>query len=457
MERRQKLTVRELIILASMLFGMFFGAGNLIFPVYMGQLAGQNVWQASAGFIVTGVGLPLLGVAALGLSRSNSLMELSGKVGRRYGIFFTCALTLTIGPFFAVPRCATVSFEVGVAPLMGENLPGAALAVFSLVFFGAVLWFSLRPSGILTWIGKIINPVFLLFLGMLVAAALISPLGSAAEIRPEGVYAETPFLSGCLEGYNTMDALAALLFGVVVVDVIRGLGVQDESAIAMNTVKAGIFSCALMALIYAAATLVGAQSRGEFPLFANGGTALAALSHHYFGRAGGIILAVIVTMACLKTSIGLVTSCSETFRAMFPKGPSYNFWAVGFSAAAFLIANTGLNTILSYSAPVLMFLYPLAITLILLTLAGRFYENDRAVYAAVTVCTLPAAVLDFLRFLPGELKAAVGIEPLLSAAEKYVPFLDMGFAWVCPAVLGLVIGLAIHFYKKSRRKADLAE
>ena len=135
MERKQKLTARELTVLASMLFGMFFGAGNLIFPVHMGQLAGQNVWQAIIGFTVTGVGIPLLGVAALGISRSSSLMELSSRVGRRYGVFFTCALSLTIGPFFAVPRCATVSYAVGIAPMMGERDSGLWLTVFSLAFF----------------------------------------------------------------------------------------------------------------------------------------------------------------------------------------------------------------------------------------------------------------------------------------------------------------------------------
>ena len=136
------LKLRQVLLVASMLFGMFFGAGNLIFPASMGQLAGGNLWQASAGFLITGVGLPLLGVAALGISRAEGLLELSSRVSRGYGLFFTCLLYLTIGPFFAIPRCATVSYTVGVQQL----LPGAdqrlALALFSLVFFGAVLFFS---------------------------------------------------------------------------------------------------------------------------------------------------------------------------------------------------------------------------------------------------------------------------------------------------------------------------
>ena len=167
----QKLTWRQLAAVGSMLFGLFFGAGNLIFPVAMGQLAGRNLWAAAAGFLITGVGLPLLGVAALGLSRESGLLALSSRVGRGYGLAFTCALYLTIGPFFAIPRCATVSYTVGIAPLVPGG--GAALGVFSLAFFAVVLFFSLRPGELLTWIGKVLNPLFLCFLAVLVVRALV--------------------------------------------------------------------------------------------------------------------------------------------------------------------------------------------------------------------------------------------------------------------------------------------
>ena len=161
----KKLRFRELIFVASMLFGMFFGAGNLIFPASMGQLAGSNMWQAAAGFLITGVGLPLLGVAALGISREESLLELSSRVGKRYGLFFTCALYLAIGPFLAIPRCSTVSFTVGVERILPAEMQTAALALFSAVFFAAVLFFSLRPGEILTWVGKVLNPALSLSSG----------------------------------------------------------------------------------------------------------------------------------------------------------------------------------------------------------------------------------------------------------------------------------------------------
>ena len=271
----KKLTFREIILVASMLFGMFFGAGNLIFPASIGQMAGRSLWLASAGLLITGVGLPLLGVAALGLSREEGLLELSSRVGRRYGLFFTCALYLTIGPFFAIPRCATVSYTVGLERMLPQTGQTLALALFSLAFFGAVLFFSLRPGEILTWIGKVLNPLFLLFLGVLVVRALLSPLGDIAQIDPMGTYQSAPFSTGLLEGYNTMDALAGLAFGIVVVDAIRGLGVKEPGEVAKNTVLAGVFSSVLMGLIYVLVTVVSAQSRGAFEASSNGGEALA--------------------------------------------------------------------------------------------------------------------------------------------------------------------------------------
>ena len=412
----KKLSLRQLITVATMLFGLFFGAGNLIFPASMGQLAGSNLWWASAGFLITGVGLPLLGVAALGISREEGLLELSSRVGKGYGLFFTCLLYLTIGPFFAIPRCATVSYTVGIQQLLPQG-GAVALAVFSLLFFGAVLFFSLRPGEILTWVGKVLTPLFLCFLAVLVLRALSAPMASVADIPPAGSYRDAAFSTGLLEGYNTMDALASLAFGIIVVNAIRSLGVREPGAVARDTVRAGVFSSLLMAVIYLLVTVVGAQSRGQLEISANGGEALAQIAGHYFGSAGAVILAATVTIACLKTAVGLVTSCSETFVKIFPGGPSYRVWAVTFSLVSFLIANLGLNTILAYSTPVLMFLYPLSIVLILLTLGGRLFGNHPAVLRWSIGCTMVAAVFDLLRTLPTQAQAALHLEPVVALAE----------------------------------------
>ena len=446
---KRSLNRKETVFVASMLFGMFFGAGNLIFPVSMGQLSGNNMWQAAAGFLITGVGLPLLGVAALGISREDGLMGLSSRVGRRYGKFFTCILYLTIGPFFAIPRCATVAYTVGVERIIPDSMQTAVLAVFSLLFFAAVLFFSLRPGEILTWIGKVLNPLFLLFLGLLVIRALLSPMGSISGAAPEGAYAAGAFYQGFLEGYNTMDALAGLAFGIIVVNVIRDLGVENPGDVAKNTVRSGILSSVLMAVIYVLVTVVGAQSRGVFPPSSNGGEALALIAGHYFGPAGAVILAAAVTLACLKTAVGLITSCGETFQKIFPKGPSYRKWAVLFSTLSFLIANLGLDAIVSWSKPVLLFLYPLAITLILLTLFGRLFGNDGRVYRWVTGFTAAAAAVDFINALPGQVLSALRLEKTAEAVRDFLPFAENGFGWICPALLGLVIGILYCAYKKS--------
>lgn len=432
-----------------MLFGMFFGAGNLIFPASMGQLAGRNLWLASVGFLITGVGLPLLGVAALGISREEGLLELSSRVSKGYGLFFTCLLYLTIGPFFAIPRCATVSYTVGIQRMLPETGQNLALAVFSLVFFGAVLFFSLRPGEILTWIGKVLNPLFLCFLAVLVLRALTAPLGSVADIDPTGSYTTAALSTGLLEGYNTMDALASLAFGIIVVNAIRSLGVEEPGQVAKSTVLAGLFSSLLMAAIYLMVTVVGAQSRGLFEASSNGGEALAQIAEHYFGPAGALILAATVTIACLKTAVGLITSCGETFVKIFPHGPSYRVWAVTFCVVSFLIANLGLNAILDYSTPVLMFLYPLSIVLILLTLCGGFFGNDKTVLKWTIGCTAVASVFDLLRTLPGETQAFFHLEGVVAWAQNWLPLCKQGFGWVLPAFVGLVIGLVLRRVRRA--------
>ena len=447
---KKKLSFKEYVYVASMLFGLFFGAGNLIFPIHMGQMAGANVWVSVLGFLVTGVGLPLLGVAALGISRSTGLFDLSSKAGKPYGLFFTCLLYLTIGPFFAIPRCATTSFTVGLEQILPNNgRERLYLFLFTLAFFAAALIFSLFPGKILTVVGKILNPCFLLFLGVLVAVSLISPSAAVSDVAPQGDYVSKPFFTGFLDGYNTMDALAGLAFGIIVVRVISGLGVKEPGAIASNTVRSGIFSCLLMALIYVAVAVVGAQSRGIFETSENGGIACAQIAQHYLGYAGLFVLAATVTLACLKTSVGLITSCAETFSGIFKKGPSYRVWAIIFSAVSFLFANLGLNSIITYSLPVLMFLYPLAIVLILLALFGKFFGHDRRVYAWTIGFTLLPAVYDGFMTLNANV-TIIDSTVIREITSKYLPFSDLGLGWLCPAAVGFAIGLTMHLV--SRRK-----
>lgn len=443
----RKLSWKEVIILASMLFGMFFGAGNLIFPVSMGQQAGANLWPAIIGFCLTGVGLPLLGIAAMGISRSEGMFDMCKRVGKPYAYFFTCLLYLSIGPLFAIPRTATVSFSVGIQPVIHADNAPAALCIFSALFFAVVLFFSLRPSGIMTWIGKILNPLFLLFLAILTVTALLNPMGAIDAGTPVGNYANASFFQGFLEGYNTLDALASLAFGIILINSIRDLGIQSPKAISGNTLKSGVLSTLLMAGIYCILAVVGAQSHSVLGISADGGEALFMIGSHYFGTFGGVLLGVTVTFACLKTAVGLITSCATAFVELFPKTFSYRVYATLFCLFSFGIANFGLSRIIELSLPVLMFLYPLTITLIFLCLLGGWFGYDRRVFIAVTVGTLLAAALDFLNALPPAAKELLHADGILSLA-KHLPLFSLGMGWVIPAGIGLLIGLILHVVGK---------
>ena len=442
---KRNLTLKETVVITSMLFGMFFGAGNLIFPAKVGLDAGSNMWSAFAGVFITAVGIPMLAVVGLGLSRSEGVVELSQRVSQKYSLFFCTLLYLTIGPLFAIPRCASTAFSVGAVNLLPQEGERLYLALFSLAFFAVVLYFSLKPGGIMTWIGKWLNPVFLVFLAVLVIAALAKPISSISAVTPAENYAfsGSAFFRGFLEGYNTLDALAGLAFGIVVIDVVRKNGISQPKRVAVNTAKAGIFSCLFMGLIYLFITLICAQSAPVCAGADNGGTVLGTIANHYFRSAGSVLMTLIVTFACLKTAIGLVTSCSKAFVDMFPKGPGYTVWAVVFSLISFGIANFGLTTIVSWCVPVLMFLYPLAITLILLSLSGKFIGANPTVYRTTTAFTLIAAVFDMIGAVSGMMPGSRVLAGLKAFAGNILPLYDLGLGWILPAAIGFLAGLLL--------------
>ena len=445
----KKLTLRQKILVAGTLFGMFFGAGNLIFPVHLGQMAGQNTLPAIIGFIITAVGIPILGVAAIGVTHSDGLQTLSGKVGKGYGIFFTCLLYLTIGPLFAIPRCATVSFTTGITPLLGADSPERLyLLLFSAVFFAFVLFFSLRPGKITVWIGKIINPLFLFFFAVLMLAALLAPGAAVSAVEPVEAYRSDAFFPALIEGYGTMDAIAGLAFGIVVIDVIRRMGVDNDDAIAEDVLSSGLLTGALMALIYVMSIVVGAQSRGLFELSENGGIALTQIAGHYLGGVGLFILAFTITFACLKTSIGLVTACAETFSKMTNGKISYRSWAILFTVFSFAVSNIGLSAIIEYSIPMLMLIYPPAIALILLAFLGKFFAHDRTVYITTMTGTWAAAIFDCMKTLPAPVQTALHLDAPIAFAAAHLPLFDKNLGWLLPAVIGFAAGMAIRAVRK---------
>lgn len=451
----KKLRFKDYLFVGSMLFGMFFGAGNLIFPVHMGQEAGANVGLANLGFLATGIGLPFLGVIAIGLSQSSGVFELAARINRRYAMIFTVLLYLVIGPFFALPRLATTSYEIGLAPHVPSSLNTLLLALFSCLFFAAAWWFSRKPSKILDYVGKFLNPLFLVLLGVLLLFVFLKPLGTVSDITVQANYQSDAFFTGFTNGYNTLDALASLAFGIIIVSTIRNMGVEKPAAIAKDTIVSGSVSIVLMGIIYTLLAYMGAMSVGQFPISANGGIALAQIANHYLGTLGSLLLAVIVILACLKTAIGLITAFSETFVGLFPK-QSYAFFIGLASILPAIFANVGLTKIIEFSTPVLMFIYPLAITLILLAIISPLFRHRASVYRMTTYFTLIAAIIDGLNASPALIKDTTLVQSILRLAENYLPFFQIGMGWVTPAIIGFILGLCWTWYKKDPAEAKIS-
>lgn len=443
----KKLSFKDYLFIGSMLFGLFFGAGNLIFPVHLGQEAGAATFWANLGFLVTGIGLPFLGVIAIGVSKSSGVYELAKRINQTYAMVFTILLYLVIGPFFALPRLATTSFEIGLAPFIDPSRQTLYLAIFSIVFFVLAWWFSRKPTKILDYVGKFLNPAFLVLLGALLLLAFLNPLGSVNQASIQPNYQEHAFFTGFTQGYNTLDALAALAFGIIIVTTIQNMGVTKPAEIAKDTIKSGAISIILMGIIYTLLAYLGAMSLGSFALSENGGITLAQIADHYLGTYGSILLAFIVILACLKTGIGLITAFAETFTDLFPQR-NYAFFVALASILPCLAANVGLTNIIQFSLPVLMFIYPLAMTLILLVLVGPLFKQRTAVYRMTTYFTLIASIFDGLNACPETIKQTPIVQNLLYVAESYLPFFKLGMGWIVPAVIGFVIGLIWSFAKK---------
>lgn len=438
----KKLSIKDYVYLGSMLFGLFFGAGNLIFPVHLGQESGKSVFLANLGFLTTGIGLPFLSIIAIGCTQSTGVFKLAKSVSRIYAYIFTVLLYLVIAPFFALPRLSTTSFEIGIAPFVSCSLKTFTLLIFNILFFLIAYLFALNPSKLLYYIGKILNPLFLLLLGILLVSAFIHPMGSVNVMTIQPAYKSHPFWAGFAQGYNTLDALAALAFGIIIVKTLRDKGVTSSHTITVEIIKAGAISIFLMGIIYSLLSYIGTLSLGRLSISSNGGVALAQIAKYYFGGLGNIILAFIIILACLKTAIGLISAFSETFVQLFPKR-NYIFFSTLVSAIACLLANIGLTKIIEYSFPILMILYPLAIILILLGIIGTLIELSSFVYQLPTYFVLPVSIIDGLNACPISVRKTSVAKGILTLGEK-IPFFSIGMGWILPAFMGFLIAISIH-------------
>ena len=435
MNGNDNLSTRAYLAIGMMLFALFFGAGNLIFPAALGQQAGSNVGWALLGFVLTGVGLPLLGVAAMGYSSCKDVEELASRVHPIYGLLYTISLYLSIGPMFATPRTGTVAYEIAIKPFT-EGLSMNMEPIFLALFFGVSLSLSISPQKLVNRIGNILTPALLLVILLLIIKSFITPLGGYAVPQPTYGDAPTAVLQGFLDGYNTMDALASVVFAILVIDFVRLSGATSRAVITKTVMEVGAIAVALLGIVYVFIANIGATSVERFGLFDTGAPVLSVSANYLFGDFGQIILAIIVLLACLSTSIGLITSCGTYFHKLTPK-ISYKLYVVIFSVAAFGLSMFGLKTIISAAIPVLMLLYPLTIVIILLALFHNVFGGRRCVYAWTMAFTMISALMTGLE--------TAGIAPatLEQLFTQYIPFQAAGMGWVSFAVLGFVVGL-IH-------------
>jgi len=424
-----KLTRKDQIFIGITLFSMFFGAGNLIFPPFLGLQAGNNILPAFAGFAISAIGLPVLGVAAV--ARSHGLSALAGRVSRIFAAVFTMLIYLSIGPCLAIPRTASTSFEMAVTPFAGN--PSAWIrTAYSVVFFGAALALALKPLKLVDRLGKRLAPVLLILIAVLFFGCLFT--GGSAPGTPTPAFAVSPAVQGFLDGYQTMDAMAALIFGIVLAANIRARGMRDDGGVVRVTIRAGWIAGFLFAVVYGALAYIGV-SRGK-PDMTNGAELLSRTADGLFGRAGTVIVGAIFVIACLNTCIGLICCCAEYFSQLVP-GIGYTVWAVIFAVVSTVVSNAGLNAILKFSVPLLTALYPMAIVLIALAFLPEKWQERRFLYPLTVGVT---GVFSILAALDSS-----GITvPALTLGARKIPFYAVGLGWLCPAVLGFAAGMLIR-------------
>lgn len=454
--KEPRLSKKQYLVVASMLFGLFFGAGNLIFPLHLGQIAGHNWLPAALGFLVTAVVLPLLSVLAISAVHAEGVYDVGRPLGRWFALLFMVLIHFTIGPLFGTPRTATVSFTTGVAPLLPKSWETGGLLLFSALFFLAAFLLSYKERKITSAVGKVLNPVFLVLLFFLFFVAYSHALGNPNAQAATTAYRNggMSFFNGFLQGYNTMDALAGLAFGVTVVTAVRGLGLKREGSVAKVTAKAGVMATGAIGVVYLFLIVLGSMSVSHFKPSAEGGTAFNQVVTYYFGTAGHALLATLLTVTCLTTAVGLVAAFAQDFHKHFPV-LSYVQWLALMAFASFLTANFGLKTIIAWSTPMLMFLYPFCMVLILLSVTAHWFGRDPVVYTLTVGFTTIPAVLDMVASFPAVVsQSSVGVA-LTHFRDSFLPFASLGMGWVVPAVVGLVLGLGFHFASQ-RRQAGAA-
>ena len=435
---------KELLMISLMVFSIFFGAGNLIFPPLIGKQAGVNVFTTMLFFSITAIIFPILGIIAV--AKSDGLRNLADKVDPVFSIIFTIAAYLAIGPALAMPRAGTLPFEIAISPYISPNVSKSLiLFIYTTVFFGIVYWLSLNPNKLLGRISKITSPIFLVLILMLFIGTFLKPMGSYANPKP--LYAKNMGLQGFLDGYLTLDALAGLNYGLVIVYVIKQKNILEESKITKIVISTGIFAGILLFVVYMMLAHVGASSISMFPNTSNGAEILATTMKYLYGGFGAVLLACMFTVACLNIGVGLTTSLSQYFHSMV-RGVPYKVWATIWVIWSYMLANLGLNRIMEYSVPVLLAIYPASLVLIVLALIDKYIKGSSLVYRFTIYPTIVISIIHTLD------KINIKV-PLASSLVKKLPLQSADLGWISVAGVCFLVGFIVS--KMTEGNADRKE
>lgn len=428
---------KEVLILGFALFAMFFGAGNLIFPPSLGIDMGKDWLVAGIGFLLTGVGLPLLGVLAF--TKVGRLEDFSVKISSRFNTLYCTALVFVIGPLFAIPRTGSTTFEMGVLPSFPNVNPLVLSIITSIAFFGITLILVIKESKITDIIGKFLTPIILIILAAIAFLGITGNIGTPVDKNITGVFAK-----GFVSGYQTMDALASVIFGVVIVKGLEGKGIVEEKEQRYFLSGSALIAAIGLGLIYFSLMYLGARVSGVGSFSTT--SAALYLAEITLGSAGKIAFGICVATACLTTSVGLVAIASDWFARFTPI--SYKMWSVIICVFSGVMAIGGVDFIIKLSIPVLCILYPVTIILILLNVFG---VKHVLVYRTATYTTLVVIILEEV------FSKILHVTPVTNFLAK-IPMAESGFVWVVPCLAGMAVAfVAAPIRKAAKLKAKQAE
>ena len=428
-------STKDMIVMGFALFAMFFGAGNLLFPPFLGLITGQDWITGFTGFILADVGLSLL--AILAVARCNGEVgRVFSRAGEKFSVVLGVAIMICLGPLLAIPRTAATTFEMGVQPLF-SNFNSV---IFSIIFFGLTLALTIKPSKVVDIIGSYLTPALLIALIALIVIGVLNPLGTIEPSRISGVFSE-----GIYQGYQTLDALGAVSLSAILISSLSDKGYTNQNEKIKLTCRAGLIAATGLFIVYGGLTFLGATVSTMFDSNISQAVLIVSITEMLLGYPGKIILALIVTLACLTTAIGLTSATGQYFSQLTNNKIKYETVVIIVCAFSLVVSNFGVNTIIQFSAPILTLIYPPTIVLILFTLVGNKINNDN-VFKFGTYTALFVSILN--------VAASFNIEiPVINS----LPLTDLGFNWVVPALIAAVIGNFVKSKNSNKKsKEDIA-